>query len=242
MSEHQGVYAGVAHDLADPNGEGRARLYVPAVLGNSSTGWSAPVTGKYSTSGVLAGTAVWVMFEQGDINRPVWFPPLKPTAGGSGGGTPLNSVVDLDASDDTVAQYNIVNDGTDSAVWPNRFAFTYKPNPSNTIGQHLTSWFNETGEFRNTPAKYNTVGYRLFTKELYTDQDRDPTVPVWEIAEARNRRTPIAGFMGDGTFYTTGSIERRVPGGPVVSTGILYLGVADPVPVGVPNKTLIVRT
>lgn len=153
-----------------------------------------------------------------------------------------NRDVELMAENQFVSHNVVVDDGTPSADWPNRFSFEFKPNAGNTIGQHLTAWFNEYGEFRCTPAKASTVPFRAFTKELDTDADHDPAVPVIEMVYSRNVRTAIFGVMANGTLYTSGPIERRVPSGPTLKTGFLILGAADPVPVNTPPNTLIVRT
>lgn len=152
-----------------------------------------------------------------------------------------NRDVDLMAENQFVAHNVVVDDGTPSANWPNRFSFEYKPNPTTTVGQHLTAWFNEYGEFRCTPAKASTVPFRIFTKELDTDANHDSAVPVAEMVYSRNVRTPIFGLMADGTMYTTGPIERRVPSGPTLKSGFLVLAASDPVPPNTPANTLIVR-
>lgn len=172
---------------------------------------------------------------------------IPDSPGGGGGGEPVtpgipkNSDVNLTAANEFFSHFVVVNDGTDSAVWPNRLSFEYKPNAGTTVGQHLTGWFNEYGEFRVTPAKANTVPFRSFTKELSTDPDHDGAVPVMEMVYARNQRTAIWGVMADGTMYTAGNIERRVPNGPTLSTGFLILSESASVPVGTPPDTLIVR-
>lgn len=179
-------------------------------------------------------------------------------ANGSVGGTPLsaerlthiedgieasemNSDVILQSGVDYLKKVTIEDDGTPTASWPNRFEFKWKPDPETTVGEHLTAWFNEYGEFRGTPAKDNTVPFRMFTKELEADDEHDSETPVMEMVWCRAVRTPIWGVMADGTMYTSGPIERRVVDGPVLQTGYIVLPESDTVPTGTPSGTLIVR-
>jgi microcystin-dependent protein len=68
-----GIYEAIVQDLSDPLGQGMARLLVPMVLGRASTAWSRPVMGKESVGGVKVGDRAWVVFEGGELSRPVWF-------------------------------------------------------------------------------------------------------------------------------------------------------------------------
>jgi uncharacterized protein involved in type VI secretion and phage assembly len=72
-----GKFRGTVTDIQDPNGIGRIKANVPDVTGSLDTGWalpSFPATG--SSMGVLAlpaiGTGVWIEFEHGDSEHPVW--------------------------------------------------------------------------------------------------------------------------------------------------------------------------
>lgn len=80
MSELQkyfGKYRGQVVDNADPLGLGRVRVNVPAVLGTGQKGWALPAL-PYAGPGVgffavpPRGAAVWVEFEGGDLDRPIW--------------------------------------------------------------------------------------------------------------------------------------------------------------------------
>jgi lysophospholipase L1-like esterase len=68
-----GVFSALVHDLNDPNQQGRARLLVPSVFGRVPTKWAPAVLGKDVSSFAKIGDRAWVVFEHGDINRPVWF-------------------------------------------------------------------------------------------------------------------------------------------------------------------------
>ena len=80
MSERQqyfGKYRGMVLANTDPMQMGRVMVQVPDVLGVSTSSWAMPcfpVTGKgmgfWSIPQI--GTGVWVEFEQGDIDHPIW--------------------------------------------------------------------------------------------------------------------------------------------------------------------------
>lgn len=76
----EGLYRGTVAFNVDPERRGRLMLTVPNVLGYVPTTWAepcAPLAGPPGPGmGVYfvppIGTGVWVMFERGDLNRPVW--------------------------------------------------------------------------------------------------------------------------------------------------------------------------
>lgn len=88
-----GKYAGTVVDPLDPQSQGRITALVPEVLGAIPTGWAKPCA---PMAGVNAGffsipapgSGVWIEFEAGDINRPIWTggywaageAPMKPPA------------------------------------------------------------------------------------------------------------------------------------------------------------------
>ena len=90
-----GIYRGVVLNNADPEGTGRLILQIPTVLGNRQSVWAMPS----APPGVVLrqpepGDHVWVMFEGGATDAPVWMgvgmaehlapKPVKPkSAGGS---------------------------------------------------------------------------------------------------------------------------------------------------------------
>lgn len=74
-----GKYRGFVEDTADPEHIGRLRLRVPSVLGSELiTGWALPCVpyGGAANQGELfipeQGAGVWVEFEEGDLEFPVW--------------------------------------------------------------------------------------------------------------------------------------------------------------------------
>ena len=74
-----GKYRGTVVDNADPEHLGRLKLRVPSVLGNTVvTGWALPCVpyGGGANQGMLfipeVGAGVWVEFEEGDLEFPIW--------------------------------------------------------------------------------------------------------------------------------------------------------------------------
>jgi len=72
-----GKYRGLVLVNVDPQNQGRLKAVVPEVLGILPTNWCLPCT---PYAGTLAGfftmpvigAGVWIEFEAGDVNRPVW--------------------------------------------------------------------------------------------------------------------------------------------------------------------------
>ena len=72
-----GKYRGVVSDVHDPLQLGRVRATVPDVLGDQESGWAMPCApfggdqvGFFALPTVGAG--VWIEFEQGAPDRPIW--------------------------------------------------------------------------------------------------------------------------------------------------------------------------
>ncbi len=72
-----GKYRGIVTDNDDPNGLGRIRVKVQDVLGDQESGWALPAL-PYAGNGVglylipPTNAFVWVEFEHGDPDYPVW--------------------------------------------------------------------------------------------------------------------------------------------------------------------------
>jgi uncharacterized protein involved in type VI secretion and phage assembly len=72
-----GKYRGTVVDSDDPQAQGRITAIVPELFGEVPTGWALPCT---PMAGVNAGffsipapaSGVWIEFEAGDVDRPVW--------------------------------------------------------------------------------------------------------------------------------------------------------------------------
>jgi len=77
MSTFYGKYRGTVENNVDPMFLGRIQVSVPAVLGQGSLSWAMPCV-PYAGSGVgffaipPNGANVWVEFEGGDPDYPIW--------------------------------------------------------------------------------------------------------------------------------------------------------------------------
>jgi hypothetical protein len=74
---YYGKYRGYVADVADPENQGRIQAVVPRLLGDTLTGWAMPCVpyagpdqGLFTVPDV--GSGVWIEFEQGDLQRPIW--------------------------------------------------------------------------------------------------------------------------------------------------------------------------
>lgn len=72
MNPLGGVYRGQVTNVSDPNHARRLRLLVPAVLGAAQTGWALPSNPRSLTIVPPVGAMVWVLFEGGSPEFPVW--------------------------------------------------------------------------------------------------------------------------------------------------------------------------
>jgi hypothetical protein len=74
---HFGKYRGQVENNVDPLQMGRLQVSVPAVLGSGTLSWAMPCV-PYAGSGVgffaipAVGANVWVEFEGGDTDYPIW--------------------------------------------------------------------------------------------------------------------------------------------------------------------------
>lgn len=77
MTTYYGKYRGTVANNVDPMQQGRLQVSVPAVLGTGTLGWAMPCV-PYAGPGVglfalpPVGANVWVEFEGGDPNFPIW--------------------------------------------------------------------------------------------------------------------------------------------------------------------------
>jgi hypothetical protein len=58
-------------DAADPLATGRLRVRIPEILGGESV-WALHCTPVGQAAIPAAGQSVWILFEHGDPERPVW--------------------------------------------------------------------------------------------------------------------------------------------------------------------------
>lgn len=72
-----GKYRGTVVNNVDPQQRGRLQVQVPAIYGSNALGWALPCVpfagrnaGFYAMPDI--GALVWVEFEAGDIDYPIW--------------------------------------------------------------------------------------------------------------------------------------------------------------------------
>lgn len=77
QDSYYGKYRGIVADNQDPLMTGRIRATVPDVLGSQQSGWALPCapfggpqTGFFAIP--VVGAGVWMEFEHGDPEYPVW--------------------------------------------------------------------------------------------------------------------------------------------------------------------------
>lgn len=72
-----GKYRGIVSDIQDPLMTGRVKAKVKDVLGDDESGWAMPCA-PFGGSGVgffalpTVGAGVWIEFEHGDPDYPIW--------------------------------------------------------------------------------------------------------------------------------------------------------------------------
>jgi hypothetical protein len=77
MTKYYGKHRATVCNNLDPEGRGRIQAIVPDVFGIMPSGWAlpcVPIAGKQEGVFVVpqVGAAVWIEFEQGDPDYPIW--------------------------------------------------------------------------------------------------------------------------------------------------------------------------
>jgi hypothetical protein len=67
-----GMYRGVVTSVNDPKNLGRVQVQIPDLFGMNSTTWAAPCVDIGSSTIPPVGTPIWVAFEKGQIDHPIW--------------------------------------------------------------------------------------------------------------------------------------------------------------------------
>lgn len=164
------------------------------------------VIGTTSTTRPTARSDIHVIFMGADPGAAV----VEGTDLWVGADTDANFIVKTtsltDPTNDRWADVTIVDDGSSTGSWVDRFRVIWDPVTGTT---HPTFWLNEYGEFRGIPAKANTVGGRFFAAVDATDlAARDMTVPVFEVTDQRDGpRTTMFAAYGDGDVMLTKDLD-----------------------------------
>ena len=77
-----GLYRAFVTDSRDPDGIGRIKVTIPAITGDSPSDWIYPVINCGYIVKPTSGDQVWVLFEAGDTENPVWIGKTKVTKTG----------------------------------------------------------------------------------------------------------------------------------------------------------------
>jgi uncharacterized protein involved in type VI secretion and phage assembly len=77
MAKHYGKYRGTVFNNVDPEQRGRIQALVPNLMTNLPTSWALPCVpmagpqcGEFAVPPI--GAAVWIEFEQGNRDLPIW--------------------------------------------------------------------------------------------------------------------------------------------------------------------------
>ena len=87
------IYRAVVADVRDPADRGRIKVMIPALSGTAKGEWVWPVVSAGYVVTPDVGDQVWVVFENGDKETPVW---LGATQDAPGYRTLLERVVALE--------------------------------------------------------------------------------------------------------------------------------------------------
>jgi hypothetical protein len=67
-----GKFRGTVTANQDPEGRGRIQALVPALIGREATDWALPCSPAGFFAVPAVGAGVWIEFEQGDPDLPIW--------------------------------------------------------------------------------------------------------------------------------------------------------------------------
>lgn len=119
-----------------------------------------------------------------------------------------------DPTNDSVASITVVDDNSATAGWANRLRLFFQVFGGSA---KLVQWWNEYGEWRGTPAKANTVGWRLHARDQLADGAhvgdvlnvqlaRNDTTNLFSVDEAtcKMNSATVAGNASVGGSLTVG--------------------------------------
>ncbi len=75
-----GAYRGIVIDTRDPANRDRIRVVIPAITGDSPSEWVPPMVSAGYVVTPSPGEQVWILFEAGDVNFPLWLGSTKSLA------------------------------------------------------------------------------------------------------------------------------------------------------------------
>lgn len=77
MSQYFGKYRAIVTNVSDPEKRGRVKVMCPRIFGEYESAWCEPcIPFAYERGGDFAiprlNDFIWVEFEEGDVDRPIW--------------------------------------------------------------------------------------------------------------------------------------------------------------------------
>lgn len=66
------IYRALVRDSRDPSNKGRIKVSIPQISGKQVTDWIWPIVNSGFLVVPKAGDQIWVAFEAGDKENPVW--------------------------------------------------------------------------------------------------------------------------------------------------------------------------
>ncbi|MEV8399217.1 phage baseplate assembly protein V [Streptomyces niveus] len=105
MTPLYGTYSGIVVSAQDPQNRGRVRLRIPQIMGTAVSGWAEPA----SVGAAFPGDHVYVSFDGGDRNYPIFWPRLGAAVPGTW--TPLSLESGWTASSAGTPVYRVTADG-----------------------------------------------------------------------------------------------------------------------------------
>ena len=74
MSNLSGIYRGIVKNNTDPKKQNRLKVSIPQLIGAQVTGWIDPAEpAGIRTEPPAIGQGVWISFEGGNLEYPIWF-------------------------------------------------------------------------------------------------------------------------------------------------------------------------
>lgn len=152
-----GPYRGIVTNTTDPVGQNRVKAVVPQLFGNASTetDWALPCVPANFAAIPQPGQGVWIMFEGGDINYPVWMGVWQGTTSTPSPYDPVGAAAACQAASDPLgtADQAAAQAIATSEAYTNAQFNAYYPSLVSVSG-HLAGGYNLT----NSLATFMTTG------------------------------------------------------------------------------------